>query len=119
MGCFSRMCKECKKPILSNSSTGQQCVLFYLKNGIVEQRLAGEYNSYGAVFGQFWTGCWNDLVKDHFNNNSNTGFAYYHKSCWEKAGKPAPTTISKDDPNQGWGNDHEYLLSDNPNPIYK
>lgn len=50
MGCFSFMCKECGKPVLSNSFTGQRVKLFLLKEGEVVQEMEGEYDSYGRVF---------------------------------------------------------------------
>ena len=50
MGCFSFMCKECGKAILSNSFSGQKTELFLLKDGEVIQHMSGEYDSYGRVF---------------------------------------------------------------------
>ena len=50
MGCFSWLCKECGKGILSSSFDGQECKLFLLKDGKVIEMMEGRYNSYGAVF---------------------------------------------------------------------
>ena len=50
MGCFSFMCKECGKPVLSNSFTGQEVTLSLLKEGTVIQSMTGQYDSYGRVF---------------------------------------------------------------------
>ena len=50
MGCFSFMCNECDKPILSSSFSGQKVKLFLLKDGKIIQNMEGEYDSYGRVF---------------------------------------------------------------------
>ena len=50
MGCFSWLCKECGKGILSSSFDGQECILFLLKDGEVLEVLRGRYTSYGTVF---------------------------------------------------------------------
>ena len=50
MGCFSFMCKECEKPILSTSFSGQEVKLFLLNKGEVIQEMEGQYDSYGRVF---------------------------------------------------------------------
>jgi hypothetical protein len=50
MGCFSYMCKECDKPVLSTSFAGQDVWLFLLKDGKVVQQMDGEYDSYGRCF---------------------------------------------------------------------
>ena len=41
---------------------------------------------------------WGDPVDD------GDGIAAFHSKCFEKAGRVVPTTISDDDPDQGWGN---------------
>lgn len=50
MGCFSWMCKECGKAVLSTSFEGQRVKLFLLKDGKVIQEMEGDYDSYGRVF---------------------------------------------------------------------
>lgn len=50
MGCFSFLCRECGKPILSSSFRGQPVKLFLLKGGEVIEEMEGEYDSYGGVF---------------------------------------------------------------------
>lgn len=50
MGCFSYLCKECGKGILSNSFKGEMVKLFYIKDGKVIEMMEGEYDSYGRVF---------------------------------------------------------------------
>lgn len=50
MGCFSFMCQECGKSVLSNSFTGQEVTLSLLKDGAVLQAMTGQYDSYGRVF---------------------------------------------------------------------
>lgn len=44
------MCKECGKPVLSNSFTGQKVKLYLLRDSKILQEMEGEYNSYGSVF---------------------------------------------------------------------
>ena len=106
MGCFSYLCKGCNESIKSDSFSGQDCYMFLLKKGKVDQYMAGPYNSYGAVFDDNgsdaieWRGDWGKLVTLHFNDNKNDGFAVYHKKCYDEK---LPMTISDDDPNQGWG----------------
>lgn len=50
MGCFSFMCKECGKPVLSTSFAGQGVTLSLLSEGKVLQSMTGQYDSYGRVF---------------------------------------------------------------------
>lgn len=50
MGCFSYLCNECGKGILSNSFRGELVKLFYIKDGKVIEQMQGEYDSYGCVF---------------------------------------------------------------------
>jgi len=50
MGCFSWLCKECGKGILSTSFDGEQVKLFLLKDGNVIEMMEGNYDSYGRVF---------------------------------------------------------------------
>ncbi len=50
MGCFSFICKECEKAVLSNSFAGDKVKLFLLKDGKVIQEMEGQYDSYGRVF---------------------------------------------------------------------
>jgi len=50
MGCFSWLCKECDKGIKSTSFSGDECLLFLLKDGEVVQKMEGQYNSYGSCF---------------------------------------------------------------------
>lgn len=50
MGCFSFICKECNKPVNSDSFQGEMVKLFLLKDGKVIQQMEGEYDSYGRVF---------------------------------------------------------------------
>ena len=50
MGCFSFLCLECGKGILSNSFKGERVKLFYLRDNKVIEQMEGEYDSYGGVF---------------------------------------------------------------------
>ena len=50
MGCFSFLCKECGKGIKSSSFDGEDCRLYWLKDGKVHQEMRGQYDSYGTVF---------------------------------------------------------------------
>jgi len=130
MGCFSFMCKVCGKAILSNSFRGQRVKLFLLKEGKVIQEMEGEYDSYGRVFSDDlkssieWKDpfpeeetekkkhdClsgvyddWSKICSLMFSENKNNGIAAIHTKCF--TGK-IPTERSKDDPNQGWGEDCE------------
>lgn len=125
MGCFSYLCKECGKGILSSSFSGEQVNLYLLENARVVETMSGEYDSYGRVFidntqredcrhsirkSRDWThGEWGDLVMSHFNEeNKGSGFAAIHKKCFKGE---IPITRSDDDPNQGWGEDLEGLGS--------
>jgi hypothetical protein len=130
MGCFSYMCKECDKPVLSTSFAGQDVWLFLLKDGKVVQQMDGEYDSYGRCFidgtqdprvthglrlSHQWTPVnndpddrenWHYVCDLHFNDNPADGMAAVHKKCWTGN---VPTTQSEDDPDQGWGEDYELL----------
>lgn len=115
MGCFSFMCKECGKAILSNSYRGQSVELFLLKNGEVFQHMSGEYDSYGRVFNPQtfesikWDKDWNDCCDLMFSNNDAEGIAAIHTECYKGV---VPTTQSDSDPNQGWGENGELLFLD-------
>lgn len=50
MGCFSFLCKECGRGILSSSFDGEPVTLYLLHNGKVIEQMEGEYDSYGRVF---------------------------------------------------------------------
>lgn len=163
MGCFSYLCKECGKGIMSNSFRGEMVKLFYLKDGTVVEEMEGEYNSYGSVFieGTQCEDVSHPLRKSVVWQNedeigeANTArhhaktLAYYDKEFLERyemlkdldpiraeialssiqkeplpirddwgisavhsrCFKENPTTISEDDPDQGWGPSGE-LFSD-------
>lgn len=100
MGCFSYKCKECGKPINSDSITGEKVKLFYLKDGKVLESMEGNYDSYGRVFDKKWK-CedWGDMIGVHFNRSKGDGISAVHTKCFTTI----PTTISEDDPDQGWG----------------
>ncbi|RLC08098.1 MAG: hypothetical protein DRI24_23885, partial [Deltaproteobacteria bacterium] len=118
MGCFSFLCKKCNKPINSNSFSGEPVHLFLLSEGEVIDKMEGQYDSYGRVFkpglpqvedpnikhhlGQHedWFINWRDACNLLFNNTNIDGIAAIHDKCYN--GK-FPTTISEDDPDQGWG----------------
>lgn len=105
MGCFSYLCKKSGKPALSTSFDGSPCRIFLLLNGKVIEEMHGNYDSYGRVFGKDgkslkWSLEWSDCVDLHFNDNEGDGFAIILDSEWDGE---YPTTISEDDPNQGWG----------------
>jgi len=157
MGCFSFLCKECGKGIKSSSFDGEECRLYWLKDGVVNQEMRGQYNSYGAVLIEGSTespsGCpdslhwsnqkdpitgrdmmqhqindrasyagnatrgkgkWHDAwpepmgVMDWDNSDAEktTGIAGIHEKCFTGL---IPTTVSLNDPNQGWGDDDELL----------
>lgn len=101
MGCFSYICQKCDTPINSTSFTGELVKLFLLKKGKVVERMTGEYDSYGRVFGgREWKTDWHSIVALHFSDDDTSGIAAIHRRCWD--GK-LPTVKSANDPNQGWG----------------
>ena len=134
MGCFSYLCKKCGKGITSSSFDGQKCILFLLKEGTIVEKIEGRYDSYGKVFSKggshkllttpigeidkhfkqekkkgkiVWEyDDWGNLVDLHFNDNKSDGFAAYHKKCYSDE---VPIEKSDDDPDQGWGEDGEYM----------
>jgi len=111
MGCFSFMCKECDKPILSNSFRGQKVELFLLKNSEIIEKLSGEYSSYGTVFDKNgkkmieWKMEWGNVCDLMFSENNGNGISAIHSKCYKKD----PITISDNDPNQGWGEEGELM----------
>jgi hypothetical protein len=113
------MCKECGKPILSNSYRGQQVKLFLLKNGKVIEKMFGEYDSYGRVFNpspkepRKWSMSWSSVCELMCDKNKANGIAAIHAKCYIVM----PKTRSEDDPNQGWGENREYLCDFSDEPI--
>lgn len=136
MGCFSFMCKECGKAILSNSFSGQECYLFLLKGGKVIQQMTGQYDSYGRTFipgsqrpdikhplmeSQEWKtveegehDAWSGVCKLMHNGGLGDGIAAVHVKCFREV----PATRSEDDPNQGWGDDDELMGDIDPEYEY-
>lgn len=116
MGCFSYICKECGKPVLSNSFRGEKVKLFLLQEGKVIEEMEGEYDSYGRVFDDKgdsieWKLSWDKVCDLHHNSNRGSGQAAIHSKCYK--GK-VPITISENDPDQGWGQcDNEYYVDFN------
>lgn len=109
MGCFSFICKECGKPILSNSFVGEEVRLYLLNDGSVLESMAGQYDSYGRVFNEEHDGSidwtvmeWSDIVDLMYNEVADCGIAAVHEECFTGT---VPGTFSKDDPNQGWGDE--------------
>lgn len=111
MGCFSYLCKKSGKPITSTSFSGDACRMYLLKDGKVIEEMRGTYDSYGRVFktpnhdgetagdSHEWKMDWGDAVDLHFNPDNNSGFAVVLEEYFDGT---IPTTISEDDPNQGW-----------------
>jgi hypothetical protein len=112
MGCFSYICKECGKSIKSNSFRGERVYLFLLRDGEVVETMEGEYDSYGRVLtidhkkSIEWSIDWGFIVDLHFDNDKGNGIAAIHKRCWKG---DIPKNISENDPDQGWGDNSEYL----------
>lgn len=139
MGCFSWLCKKCGKGILSSSFDGEDCILFLIQKGKVVEKISGKYNSYGGVFKEngashelrvsaieevekntegnsvFWEyKKWNNIVNDEcgyyceltIRDDTPNGIAAFHKKCFDGV---EPTTKSKSDPNQGWGENYEHF----------
>lgn len=130
MGCFSFKCLCCGKPVRSNSFRGERVQLFLLKNGVVIERMSGEYDSYGRVFDdtskvlksfsfdksvneqisydrsiKWETMEWGDIVDLMFDGSDLSGIAAIHQKCLDKNEKfeLIPKVKSEDDPDQGWG----------------
>ena len=107
MGCFSYLCGECEQPINSDSSSGEHCIMFLLKDGKLLEWMQGEYDSYGRVFhdggqsSQEWTVLeWGDIVDLQYGDDADSGLAVYHSGCYTKDTELVP---SDGDPEQGWG----------------
>jgi len=111
MGCFSFLCKESGKAVLSNSFTGDKVRLYLLKDGKVIDAMCGDYDSYGRVFKDVpydgtlresikWDLPWEEVCDLMFLPDTSNGIAAILESEW--SGK-IPTTRSENDPNQGWG----------------
>lgn len=114
MGCFSFLCKVSGKPIASSSFDGDACRLFLLKDGKVLEEMKGHYDSYGRVFSNKlredvqhelydsfkWQMEWGDICELIFNDNDSDGIAAVLECNWNGE---LPTTISEQDPDQGWG----------------
>jgi hypothetical protein len=112
MGCFSFICKNCGKAILSNSFRGQPVELFLLKAGEVVEHMSGEYDSYGRVFDADgksikWSMSWSNVCELMFMDDNHNGILAIHTKCMKEG--LIPDTRSENDPNQGWGDDWEYF----------
>lgn len=106
MGCFSFICKNSDKQVLSTSLNGDAVRLFLLKNGKVIEEMHGNYNSYGQVFSNVeegesfeWKMPWDDICDLMFSKDKSNGIAAILDSEFNN---DVPTTRSEDDPNQGW-----------------
>lgn len=106
MGCFSFLCKESGKAVLSNSFDGSPVHMFLLKNGKVVEHMYGNYNSYGAVFTKDhessfeWKEDWENVCDLMFNGNDGDGICCILE---KKYNGKFPTKVSESDENQGWG----------------
>lgn len=91
MGCFSFLCKECDKGILSSSFAGQKCHLFLLKDGEVVQKMEGEYDSYGRTFINETQreDVQHDLRKSHYWKDPTPEIAL--EEYWQKDGIDNPS----------------------------
>ena len=120
MGCFSFMCENCEKAVLSNSFNGDHVQLWLLKDGTPIEHMAGPYDSYGRVFddekkSMKWKMDWHDICDLMFSHSCEDGIAAIHTRCWDK--KTIPTTKSDPDPNQGWGgggDEGDFFADTNP-----
>lgn len=130
MGCFSFKCQKCGRGIQSSSFSGEEAILFLIKEGKILQKMEGQYDSYGRVFiegtqddsvkhslmkSQKWknpeTGivddrAWSAVCSLMFDNDPTSGIAALHKDCYDGV---EPKFQSQRDPNQGWGEDGELM----------
>jgi hypothetical protein len=118
MGCFSFICKESGLPVASSSFDGDAVRLYLLKDGKVIEEMRGHYDSYGRVFKENnetyfeWNMDWNDVCELMFNSNPGDGIAVVLEKYFTGI---IPTTISEQDPDQGWGKRNGGgLLIENP-----
>lgn len=125
MGCFSFICKKSGKAALSTSFDGSPVYMFLLKDGKVIEEMYGNYNSYGAVFGNGqredvahelresfeWQMDWHSVCDLMFDYDEGNGIAVILAEYYDGV---HPTTKSESDPNQGWGgeDDDEDLMCD-------
>lgn len=112
MGCFSFICKKSGKPALSTSFDGSPCHMFLLKNGKVIEEMFGNYDSYGRVFNNVgesfkWSTPWKGVCKLMFSKDKSNGIALVLTDT--PITGTIPSTRSKDDPDQGWGSDYEFI----------
>lgn len=110
MGCFSFICKESGLPVGSDSTSGDAVRMYLLKDGKVLEEMRGHYDSYGRVFKNSkcdepfeWQMPWSQVVDSMFTTNQGDGIAVVLETYFTGT---IPTTRSKDDPNQGWGDYH-------------
>ena len=107
MGCFSFLCKESGLPVTSTSFSGDACRLYLLKDGQLIEEMRGHYDSYGRVFKDSkcdesfeWSTPWGEVVDLMFTDNEGDGMAVVLEKYFTGT---IPTTRSKSDPDQGWG----------------
>ena len=113
MGEFSYICKQCNTPI----NAEEACIFFLLVNGEIVEFQKGHNSNYGGVsdYSQGPGGTtewkydeWTNLNDLHHGGDISNGFAVFHQVCYK--GIP-PTTLSANDPNQGWGRQREKYSS--------
>jgi hypothetical protein len=107
MGCFSFLCKQSNLPVASDSFSGDAVRMYLLKNGNVIEEMRGHYDSYGRVFSDNeyndsfqWKMEWSDVCDLMFDDDNSNGIAVVLEKYFDGT---IPTTRSKDDRNQGWG----------------
>lgn len=116
MGCFSYLCAVSGEQIQSTSFDGDPVHIFLLVDGRAVEYMHGNYDSYGRVFdgngSSFeWEMNWGKAVDLHFDGNIRNGFAMIKDEWFNKV---YPSTISYDDPEQGWGNREKFKQVDKP-----
>jgi hypothetical protein len=96
VGYFSYICKGCGTPIRNNDLIGEYCILIHVRKGTELGRVAGEYDSYGSVYGQnIHKGFRNDvkghpnskyaIYEDENSGDEKSGIVAWHKLCYEQA----------------------------------
>ncbi|RLI49151.1 hypothetical protein DRO61_05510 [Candidatus Bathyarchaeota archaeon] len=119
MGSFSYMCNVCGEAIAGpshiNKPQPDRVHIFYILKGVIVESQKGFYDGYGKTSedkkgdntSEWITAKWDKMLDVHFNDDDSSGFMAVHEECIKSA---IECKISKDDPNQGCGDEEITLL---------